>query len=106
EVVNKAKQIASKVAADPYVQKYVTSAQKIQRFEASRREKEAKGEYAPEARYYDDLFLNDFLTSTDPEKAYTGPEIASTFHDYTKELNSVLKELDAQVTYTLLPNGE
>lgn len=106
EVVNKAKQIASKVAADPYVQKYVTSAQKIQRFEASRREKEAKGEYAPEARYYDDLFLNDFLTSTDPEKSYTGPEIASTFHDYTKELNAVLKELDPQVTYTLLPNGE
>lgn len=105
DVIRRATMTANQVARDPRIQNAVLSTQKLKKLSASQAEKEAKGDYFPEAKYYDNLKVQEYLTS-DKDYIYDGPVVASTYRDFNEPLTKVLKEVDPTITTKILPNGK
>lgn len=106
-VVNQVGGIAGSLAKDSNIQNAVLSTMQIRALQKSQQDKKQKGDYAPQAEYVDNKFVNEYLKNNDwQNNQYKGPTVASTYIDHNKELHSYLKDLAPDITYSVNKNGD
>ena len=104
-IVNQISGVASGLAKDEIIQNAVLSSQQIRALQKSQQEKEQKGDYAPQAKWFDNTFVNHYTQNTDLKTKYVGPTTATNYLDHNKELQAYLKDLAPDVTYSVNENG-
>lgn len=106
-VVNQALGMASKIYKDPIIQNAVMSARNIKSLMSSQKEKKNKHpeQYTPAAEYYDNIFVEQYLSNPDLDATYNGKTTASTYFDAQKPLMDMLKSRLPDIQVTVGPNG-
>lgn len=104
-IVSQATSMANSLLKDEAVQNAIISTQSIRALQKSQMEKKQKGEYAPQAEWIDNSFVENYKKNNDISQPYNGPTTATNYNDYHPELNKILKDLDPDIDYNLDESG-